>query len=81
MAWSSVSLPTVLGEHVVVTVDGVDYRIACAGSGKWTVTARSDGFSLAATLELTAGVYSYALAGDRGVSGQDWSELLLAGQR
>ncbi len=69
------------GEHVVVAADGVDYRIACAGSGRWTVTARSDGSSIAATLELSAGLYNYALTGDRGVSGEDWSELLLAGQR
>jgi hypothetical protein len=64
------SLPTVLGEHVVVTADGVDYRIACAGSGRWTVTV------LSATLELTSGVYTYAQAGERGDAGEDWRELL-----
>ena len=65
-----------LGEHVVVTEDGVDFRIGCAGSGRWTVTVHSDGFTVSATLELTAGVYTYAQAGERGDVGEDWRELL-----
>ena len=60
----------------MVTAEGVDYRIACAGSGRWTVTVLSDGFTVPATLELTSGVYTYALAGERGDVGEDWRELL-----
>jgi hypothetical protein len=77
VAWTSVPLPTVIGEHVVVTKDGMEFRIACAGSGRWTVSARSDDFSLSATLELTAAVYHYSVAGGRGIDGGDWRELLV----
>ena len=71
------SLPTVVGDHVVATADGVDYRIGCAGSGRWTVTSRSDEVKIYATLELTAGLYTYAQAGERGDMGEDWKELVL----
>jgi hypothetical protein len=80
VAWSSVSLPLVVGEHVVATKGGVEFRIASAGSGQWTVTSRIDDALVSATLELTAGVYRYSVSGRRPVDGDDWRALLIAGR-
>lgn len=76
VASTPVSLPNVLGQHIIATIDSIDYRIACAGSGRWTVSGRGEGWHVTGTLELSSDTYTYAVLGSRATAGTDWKKLL-----
>ena len=79
VVWSSLSLPTQTGEHVIATKNETVFRIACAGRDRWTVTVKDDEGELFATLELLGESYRFQTTATRSATvGSDWRELLAA---